>query len=462
MVEDRSVTDAAPPSRRSSLPRVGLLVMGRKRPGFDADWAAAMETAASTALENMDLSAARATVRVVDDASLRRALGELREYRCDTLVVLQPTMGDGRLAPVLAQLWGDPMVLWATPERPDGGKVSSCSLVGAHAFASIFRQLGREFELAYGHPDDDRTRAALTAAATLTAAAAKLRRSKVGLIGYHAPGFINMHVDPALMSRLLGVELHHFGLQEFFDLVEGQPQRMVEDDMARVAAMDLPFGDGTGPDDLAVNSRYYLALHAMLWDESLDALALRCWPEVPNRLGAWPYLAMSRLAEENKAIALEGDVDGAVSCLFGRLLNIGSGYISDWLAHDEHSITLWHPGHAPPGMCAAGSAWLGRHFNTNHPLVLNATLAEDRPITLFRLWHCDGRYRMTACDARTARGERELAGAHGVAVVEDRRVPEWFDELCHQGMPHHVVVFSGHHTALLKRFSRLIGVGWSD
>jgi len=449
-------------SRGSTRLRVGFLAIGRKRRGFDVEWGRQIEEAAWRAATGLDFDAFRPQSPVADDTSLRGALEELRQAGCDALVVLQPVMGDGRLAPVLAQLWANPLVLWATPERPDGGKVSSCSLVGTHAFASILRQFGRPFEIAYGHPDDAKTRRQLRTAVELTAAAAKLRRAKVGLVGSHAPGFINMHADPAGMSRDLGVELHRFGLEEFFDLVEGQTDQAVEDDVKRVAAMGLPFGDGVSHDDLPTNSRYYLAMRALLADENLDALSVRCWPELPNRFGQWPYLAMARLASEGEVVALEGDVDGAVSCLIGRLLGLGPGYISDWLEHDEHSITLWHPGHAPLDMCTPGTARLGRHFNSGHPVVVDAELAADRPITLFRLWRCDGAYRMTACDARTAPPRRELEGVSGLATVDDRDVPEWFDALCHEGMPHHVTVLPGHHAGILPRLARQLGVHWLD
>jgi len=434
--------------------RVGFLVMGRKRRGFDAEWGRHMEAAAWTAATELKLSPFRPRGHVVDDASLRRALDEVRDAGCDTLVVLQPTMGDGRLAPFLAQRWTDPVVFWATPERQDSVKVSSCSLVGTHVFASIFRQLGAPFEIAYGHPDDAKTRRQLTLAVRLASAGARLRRAKVGLVGSHAPGFINMHVDPAQLSRQLGVGLCHFGLQEFFALVEGQDAQAVDDDVARVEAMGLPMEAGLVRDDLASNSRYYLAMRSLLGDENLDALAVRCWPELPARFGAWPYLAMARLADEGEVVALEGDVDGAILCLMGRLLGIGVGYVSDWLEHDEHTITLWHPGHAPRAMCTPGTARLGRHFNNDLPLVVNATLAPDQRITLSRLWRCDDTYHMAACNARTEPPRRELLGAHGLAVVDDRNVPDWFDALCHAGMPHHLIVFAGHQSDLLERFAR--------
>ena len=46
-------------------------------------------------------------------------------------------------------------------------------------------------------------------------------------------------------------------------------------------------------------------------------------------------------------IACEGDVDGAFGCLIGKLLGFGVVYLSDWLEHDETTLTLWHGGMAP-------------------------------------------------------------------------------------------------------------------
>ena len=188
----------------------------------------------------------------------------------------------------------------------------------------------------------------------------------------------SMHERKGLMAELADAFVALPGglgtLEEFFEAVEAQQERAVEDDVAQVAAMGLPLEDGLTRADLAINSRYYLALQALLAEENLDAVALRCWPELPDRLGQWPYLAMARLATEGLVVALEGDVDGAVCGLIGRLLGAGVSYLSDWLEHDEGGITFWHPGHAPLDICEPGTARLGRHFNNRLPLVVNALL----------------------------------------------------------------------------------------
>jgi L-fucose isomerase-like protein len=441
---------------------VGFLAIGRKRPGFDPEWGQKTAAAAWNACAGAPLNAVRPDEPVVDDATLRQAIAQLRQAGCPTLLVLQPTMGDGRLAPILAQLWDDPLVLWATPERPDTDRVSACSLVGTHVFASTLRQMQRPFELVYGAGDDESTLRQVVTAARLTSAAARLRRAKVGLVGYHAPGFVNVHADPMTISRELGAQLQHFSLAEFQARVASCGAGRIDRDLQAVLAMELSMDDDIDPGDLAPNSRCYLALSDLMADENIDALALRCWPELPNDIGHWPYLAMMRLTEQDCPVALEGDVDGAILGFLGRHLGIGVGYISDWLEHDERSITLWHPGHAPRSVCVPETIRLGRHFNNNKPLVVNARLSPDQPITLARLWRCDGGYHMTAFAARTAAPRRTLLGAHGLVTVDGRSVPERFDQLCHAGMPHHVTVFRGSHVDLLRRLSRLMRVTWIE
>jgi hypothetical protein len=35
---------------------------------------------------------------------------------------------------------------------------------------------------------------------------------------------------------------------------------------------------------------------------------------------------------------------------------------------------------------------------------------------------------------------------------------QWFEDLCHAGMPHHVAVVQGHHEAWLRRMARVMDI----
>lgn len=441
--------------------KLGVLLLGRKRPGFDPQWGKHIEGCVKTALARVPCEVLYADHPAVDDPSLCAAVAQLQRAGAEALTLLQPTMSDGRLAPRLGQLWPDPVLIWATPENPDSNKVSSCSLVGAHVFAANLRQLKRPFELVYGMPGAPETERELMLAVRAAHAYRGLRRGKIGLIGYHAPGFIDMHADPFALSAQFGLQLYHTGVQELLDRAQAIPETDARNDAAAVAALGMPM-DKVDTADLFTASRFYLAMKQFAAEEGLDALALREWPELPNLSGQWPYLAISRLLNDGFPVACEGDVDGAVASLMGCLIGCGPGYLTDWLAHDAHSITLWHGGCAPFSMCdpigSPGGPRIARHFNTDKPAVVNARLTPGAALTLCRLWRCDNTYHMLVQEAESIEPERMLEGTTGAVRVAGRDVREWFRDLCHAGMPHHLLALPGNQTEVLKRLARLLGI----
>jgi L-fucose isomerase-like protein len=443
--------------------KFGVLILGRKRPGFDPEWGKTVQIAIRAFLEKHHYDCFIPSDNIADDAGLREAVASCRQARVQTLVVTQPTVSDGRLAPVLSQLWKEPLIFWATTEKQTGEMISANSLVGTHIFASLFRQLRRPFELVYGHPEEEQTKAQLDLALALVAASVKLAGAKIGLIGQHAPGFINLAVDPDLLSVSLGVQLHHMSLHEFLAVFESFSEQEVADDVAAFGELGIPLKD-VKPEELATASRFYLAFKHLMTAEHLDALATRCWPELPNITGQWPYVAISRLLSDQVPITQEGDVDAAVMALAAGPLGLGPVYLSDWLEHDDACVAIWHTGSVPLDLCEPVGSERGprvaQHFNIHKPAVIEATLKTDMPVTLFRLWSCDGDYRLTALEGRTIAPKRHLLGNNGVARIEGVNVIRWFDDMIHEGLPHHLIVARGHHRERLRRFARQLGIGW--
>ncbi len=441
-------------------PKVGVIFLGRRRPGFDMDWGKQMEGRTRGWLQQTEFGVIEPPEKAVDDASLRRVVAACEAQQADVLVLLQTTMGDGRLAPTLAQLWPDPLILWATPEKQTGDMISSCSLVGVHCWASVLRQMGHAFELVYGDPDDVETRQRFTEAVRMAATARRLRTVRLGCIGGNAPGYFAMAGDPFFIHRGLGAQMQTYSLLEFSNAVNEVNNEAVAADVAKVKALGLPHKDTTD-EDLPMASRLYLAMKAFLDNENLDALTIREWPEMPNTFGQWPYLGVARLVEEGRAIGIEGDADGALSAWIGESLGFGRCYLSDWLEHDRETITLWHGGAAPFSMCepagTPGGPRIAKHFNIKKPAAVEATIRAAMPITVYRFWRCDGDYYLTAREGETIKPRRHLMMTNALAKMNcDPR--EWFEDFCHAGMPHHVAVVQGHHAAFLKRMARVMNI----
>ena len=440
--------------------KLGLVFIGRKRPGFDQEWGRQMEERVRRCLKQTEFAVFEPTEKTVDEPSLRRTMDECDAERVDAIVLLQTTMGDARLSQTLAQRWPDPVVLWATPEKPDGDMISSCSLVGAHCWASVFRQMAHAFEVVYGDPDAPETRRRLEEAVRMAATVRRLRSVRLGLIGGQAPGYFAMSADPFTVYRGLGAQVQSFTLLEFTSVVNGFSDPAVTEDVARVKGLGLPLKDVTA-EDLPMASRIYLAMRSYFETENLDALTIRCWPEMANTFGQWPYLGVARLTDEGRALAIEGDADAALSAWMVENLKLGRCYLSDWLEHDHETITLWHGGAAPMSLCeppgSPGGPTIARHFNIKKPAVVEATLRAGMPVTLFRFWRLEGKYFLTAREGETLRPKRHLMATNGLARMQ-QDPSDWFEELCHEGMPHHIAMVRGHHAALLKRFARALDI----
>ena len=479
-------------------PKIGLLVMGRKRPGFDPDWGAEVKRKINEAVAALPWEVITPSENIADESELKRAVGELRAAEATTAVVVQPTISDGRLAPMLSRLWDKPLLLWATTEKPTGAMISANSLVGTHVMAATLRQLGHPLELVYGHPEDTELRARLRQAIVAVHAADAVRGRKFGLVGAHAPGFVDFHADPVFLNDELDSQLYHLGSIELIQRVRSYSDEEVAPELAEMVELGIPLGEtftrgeGVSPDgseELLMQALYYRAFRELFEEEELDLLAFRCWPDLPSELGHWPYLALARLVSEGFPIAMEGDVDGALSSLIAESAGLGPVYLSDWLAHDAETITIWHTGAAPFQLCEPvdtdGGPRLSVQFNNKKPTVVDATIRAGIEATAFRIWRFDGSYHMTALEGETVEPTRPLMATNGLfrvdgggvagggAVAHDGAGPgtnapaaaaldvrDWFEEMVQLGMPHHLAIVPGRHADTLRRIARLIGAVW--
>ena len=460
------VAENRPVSNRiETEPTVGVLFLGRKREGFDPSWGRHIAERVRTALDNTGLSWHEPEVNIVDDKSLAAAVDVCIRERVDALVTLQTTMSDARMARTLSQIWQHPVILWATPEKPDGTMISSNSLVGVHNWASNLFHYEHKFELVYGDPEDGRVIREFCRAVRIVYAERRLRSTKIGIVGGQAPGFFTMAPDPNALHAHMGVQVQQYTLPQYYEIAEAVIDEDVAADVKQVHDLNLPLRN-IGENDLEMASRLYLGLKRFSENEGADALALRCWPELPNRFGQWPYFGMSRLADSGFGIAMEGDGDGALTATLGWFLGCGPCYLTDWLEHDVDTITFWHAGNIPfslsPEIGSPGGPRLTTHFNNKKPVVIESIVRPEMPVTIVRLWNRHSEYLCTAWEGVTRLPRRELMGSQCVVEFGDFDPRIMFDTLCHEGMPHHVALFEGNQMEIFRRWSRMSGVIFKD
>ncbi len=443
--------------------KIGALFLNRKRPGFDPEWGRLITSKVKKFLTETQYEVFIPDINITDYSSFKNAISVCKNENVNVLIVLQPTLSDGNLAASLATLWDKPFILWATPTDTNSEKIKSNSLVGTHIFASTLSQFGRKYEIIYGMPDQQRFVNEFHDAVRLISAQHQMSTSKVGLIGYQSPGYINVQADASVIYQKLGIQLYHIGLHVFIESVKAFPEDKVSEDIKQIKNLNFKIR-GVDQSNLELSSRYYLAMNKFIEEENLDALSIRCWPELPNVLGQWPYLAMARLLSEQKAVGCEGDVDGAITCMLGNSMGFGPGYLSDWLEHDEKTIATWHTGNSFLQLLDPSSSNEGpvitTHFNNQKPTVVEGTLKSGLDVTIARLWRCNNQYHVMAFDAETIPPKRHLEGTNGFIKVKDYDCYELFKKLCYLGMPHHIAVFEGHNSMKFKNFARISNINY--
>jgi L-fucose isomerase-like protein len=373
--------------------RIGFVAV--VRPAFKGDGAAVAGRArgALAALapgQGADLIGDEGAVR---DATEAAAAGRrLAALGLDLLVVQHATFATGDLlAPLLAA--APRVVLWAVPEAagaraggPDGatGPLPLNSLCGLNMTLSFAEgPLGGArgpVGWCYGDADDP---VLLTRLADLIAAergARALATARVLAIGGTAPGFYGLD----LIAPPLGAEVVERTLADLFDRVAAVDAEAAEAHALAWRAdepLDAPW------DHLVRASRIDLALTAMARECGANALAVRCWPELPDACGAMACAAMGRAADRRLPAACEGDVWGALSMRVLQEVADAPAALLDLsdLDRGRDALLLWHCGNAPRALAAAPGTRLTTHFNRDGVGVVRDQTLAPGPATAFRL-----------------------------------------------------------------------------
>ena len=135
-----------------------------------------------------------------------------------------------------------------------------------------------------------------------------------------------------------------------------------------------------------VIARFKIALKGMASRHGYDALAVRCWPEVPEQAGVMICAAMGGVADILPT-ACEGDVLGAAAMLALKALTGWPPMLVDLSHVDEkdQSVLMWHCGNSPLCWADETGARLECHFNRDTMGVVRSMVFRSGPATVFQL-----------------------------------------------------------------------------
>jgi L-fucose isomerase-like protein len=429
--------------------RLGVVCLARKT--FDFEAAAQLYDIILQnlqTLENVTVCAVKQLVIEVCDAE--KAASELYDSKVDGIAVISGTFHLGHLALEIKKRVDKPLLLWGLPELPyDGGKIRLNSVCGVNLNASNLVKGGiNDFTYTISSEIDENWLDAVR----MTAA---LKNAKVGILGYRAHGFFNLDIDEPALYKKFGILIDHFELEQVWNY------KFDEKDRTTYAEIMKQRFDASGITDkqAALVADLAAKLKAFVQDNSLNALAIRCWPEFAAGFGVAPCAAMSLLQSQDIVLACEGDIDCALTMLCHQAAGAETPFMADLSQVNlaEDFALMWHCGVAAVNLCDKQCAATLDTYFAGGKGVTAGFVMRSGAINMARLDSINGRYRLFQEKGQAVPMKKLLTGTYA-KVSFDKPMKEVLDKVVYNGVAHHVSMVYGDYTRAMQIFARLNGI----
>ncbi len=455
-----------------------ILTLALARPTFDVPYAESFAAQAFAAIDAAGLNTIGPRDLLFDAGAARAAIAGISPREISGVLVLQVTFTDASMTVEIAKAFpGVALGLWAFPEPRAGGRLrlnSFCGLnLAAHALGraalahatlyadagapDIGRRLQRLVAGPAARPNGSRPAALPQESSELAAIAlhAKLRDTRIGLIGEHPGGFDTCRYDPAMLKSLANVSVEPIALHGVFERARAvaAPRTAARLDQARQTYAGI---EAVDQDQLAKSMALGVAMEDLLAEKALDSLAVRCWPETFTEYGCAVCGPMGMLTEAGTPCACEADVLGALTSLLLQGAAQAPAWLVDIVDIDAASDTgvFWHCGSAPASMRDPEVRMEAQiHSNRKMPLLAQFTLKPGR-ITIARLSQARNGLTLVLGGATVIPAPMSFTGTSAVARF-DGGAGNAMEVLLGEALEHHVAMVYGDHRETLEAWAAL-------
>lgn len=460
---------------QSPKPRVGLLALTLElyetlAPDLRAGREKWLRDAVLPALASIaDIHFQRAVFRRDD---IDQTVRQLEHEGVDALLVICLTYSPSQLSLPAMQRTRLPIVVWntqelyAVDETFDGGLMTANHGVhGTQDLCNVLLRSGVRFEYVTSHLNDADGLRALEDTFVAAAAVSRLRRVRLGLMGYPFPGMGDLGLDTSHLAATLGCHWQTLSVEDFIGRAEnadtGAAARLVDEYRE---SYDL--ADDVTPQDLEDTARAELALRSIVAEHKLNALSYQFLAlGEDERTVTIPFVGISRLMAEGIGFGGEGDLIGATGTwLLGQLrppATFSEIFTTDFAGN---GLFMSHMGECNPAMART---------DRKIPLVARpkpiarirgrqlalAVSLQPGPATLCALTLGPaGRWRLVASQVEVDDFGPlpSMAVPHFKLKVTGGDVRDWLTAYAKAGGPHHNALCFGDATARLRLVARML------
>jgi L-fucose isomerase-like protein len=439
------------------MPPLQISFIPLARPTFDIPLAREVTATARRLLVEAGFALTGPDDLVLDTAAAAVAADQLAAVEPDLLLIFQATFADSSMVVRLAEATGAPLLLWAIPETPTGGRLRLNSLCGVNLAGHALKLRHRKYAYAYAPPEDTAVLATIHTLAQAGRARRRLRQSRIGLVGEHPAGLDSCHLDAPVLRTTFGTEVVPVslaavlaGIGEMADTAVTTLYTDLRHKLPNLADLD--------PAPLRGTLSAYVLLNQLAQEQQFDGLAVRCWPEFFEERGCAACGALSLLNDAHLPSSCEADANGTVTQVMLQALSGSPTFDCDLVAvdADHDALVIWHCGKAPLAMADPETQpYGGLHSNRKVPLVMEFPL---RPgiVTVARISReADGHLRLVIGRGEMIRARQSFSGTSGVLRF-DRPAQAVLDTILREGLEHHLAITYGDYTDALQALAELL------
>ena len=399
------------------------------------------------------------------------AVRNLEHEGVDALLVICLSYSPSQLAlPALKQT-RLPIIVWNTQELHavddtfDGPKMlANHGVHGTQDLGNVLLRSGVPFEYVTSHLSDADALGELEDMFVAAAAASRLRRVRLGLMGYPFAGMGDLGLDTTHLAATLGCHWQMLSVEDFSIRAASADGEQVASLVAEYRQTYDLADDLTGK-DLETTARAELALRSMAEEHKLDALSYQFQAlGEDERTETIPFVGISRLMAEGIGFGGEGDLIGATGTwLLGQVQSPAT--FSEIFTTDfaGNGLFMSHMGECNPAMArtdrkiplVARPAPIARIRGRQLALIVSL---QPGPATLCALTlGPEHRWRLVVSSVEIADfGPLPSMAVPHFKITVGGNVRDWLTTYAKAGGPHHNALCFGNATRRLEILARLL------
>ncbi len=308
-----------PGERTEHMARIGLISIAH--PDYVTDGAAArFSERAAAALEGRGIDVIRSELAATIPQA-RAAAREMVNRDVDGVVYFMASWLECSVAlAAVTETEHLPGCLWSFPMwREDGRECSTGSYVSGAMLGGVLRRMGLGCKTVFGMPGEDPATEEVASFCRAAGAWHRMRRCRIGLVGYTSMNILTGTFDHLLLRSRLGPDVEQSDAYALISMAEAATEEELAAAEAKLRA-EARVSPAIPEKTLRKALGIYVALRKLKERQGLDAVNVKCQYEFSKEYGMTACVPLSMAAGEDYITSCEGDMFCTVSQLVLRYL----------------------------------------------------------------------------------------------------------------------------------------------